>query len=221
MKSSFRIFILKNVRGIEHNEQGLKLTEKALLCYGVPKSHLKNAEFCIAPGGKPFFKGLGTHFNISHSKDLWACAVGPRNCGIDVQYVRPCNFERIAGRFFSENERRLVADCGAEGFFKLWVRKEAYGKYTGEGFFGSMPEFADADGRLINEISAEAALPSAGAALSADLLKDAAPSGVLRFQEIYTGENTECVFCGDAEAELVTEEEEWNSESDIFIGQQN
>ena len=36
------------------------------------------------------------------------------------------------------------------GFFRLWVRREAFGKFTGEGFYGQKPAFVDADGRLID-----------------------------------------------------------------------
>ena len=45
-----------------------------------------------------------------------------------------------------------MAQHGIEGFFDIWVRREAYGKYTGEGFFGNMPKFVSPDKSLIEYV---------------------------------------------------------------------
>lgn len=48
------------------------------------------------------------------------------------KWERP-SYERIASRFFTERELDYVRKTGEAGFFEIWVRKEAYMKYTGEG----------------------------------------------------------------------------------------
>ena len=41
--------------------------------------------------------------------------------------------EKISRRYFTAREQRFVQEAGADGFFRLWARKEAYSKYTGLG----------------------------------------------------------------------------------------
>lgn len=76
-------------------------------------------------------------FNISHSGDYVAIAVGEKSIGIDIQKMRSKRKLDLAERFFSEKEtdllKSLPEDRQNEMFFRLWSRKEAYGKCTGEG----------------------------------------------------------------------------------------
>ena len=106
--------------------------------------------------GKPFFTGLPVHFNVSHSGLLWVCMVGDSPCGIDIQAGQEMNvrkYDRIIRRYFTPNEQDFCDRYGTEGFFRIWVHREAFGKYTGEGFYGSMPEFVDDEGRLNIEVT--------------------------------------------------------------------
>ena len=101
--------------------------------------------------GKPFFEGLPVHFNVSHSGMLWVCMVGDAPCGIDIQVGQEMNvrkYDRIMRRYFTPNEQDFCDRYGTEGFFRIWAHREAFGKYTGEGFYGSMPDFVDDDIRL-------------------------------------------------------------------------
>ena len=99
--------------------------------------------FTYSQRGKPALKDLPgpgmLHFNVAHSKDLILIAV-TRACavGIDVEGIRPMNdAEEIAARFFSSRETaKLMAlpkDERTTAFFKLWTRKEAWLKATGDG----------------------------------------------------------------------------------------
>ncbi len=93
--------------------------------------------------GKPevngdFVRG-NLQFSVSHSGDLALYAV-TRACaiGVDVEHIRPFpQFEEIASRFFSSNERGVLMALRPEqqtdGFFACWTRKEAFLKATGQG----------------------------------------------------------------------------------------
>ena len=57
-----------------------------------------------------------------------------------------------AVRFFTPEETGFVKSNGADGFFRLWVRKEAYVKYMGEGISYGLDSFSLSDGiRLSDE----------------------------------------------------------------------
>ena len=121
--------------------------------------------------GKPYIEGHPVHFNVSHTGNMWMCMVGQAPCGLDIQQAAECNFERIARRHFSRDEQDYVRLWGIDGFFRIWTRREAYGKYTGRGFYGKMPPFVDSKGEL-QEYTGEAYL-----------------------REIYIAEDIFCVYC--------------------------
>ena len=87
--------------------------------------------------GKPYFRDLPLEFSVTHSGSTWMCMISEKPCGIDFQLFRPCRYQRIAERFFSEPERRYVSAHGEAAFFRLWTKREAFGKLTGGGFFDS------------------------------------------------------------------------------------
>ena len=97
--------------------------------------------------GKPQIVNFPKKFNLSHSGDYVVCAVGDGEVGADIQKWVPYR-ERMAERFFAEEEwRRLQETDEAERtelFYRLWARKEAYGKYTGQGISSAVGEdFSD------------------------------------------------------------------------------
>lgn len=88
--------------------------------------------------GKPFVEVPGFFLSATHSGKKVICAVSRENIGIDgelpAQRNRGCvSFERIARRFFTPREQAYVTEMGARGFYEIWVRKEAFMKYTGLG----------------------------------------------------------------------------------------
>lgn len=100
--------------------------------------------------GKPEVNGDFVHgnlqFSVSHSGDLALYAV-TRACpiGVDVEHIRPLpQFDEIASRFFSANEREMLIalrpEQRSEGFFACWTRKEAFLKATGEGIGKDLAE---------------------------------------------------------------------------------
>jgi len=89
--------------------------------------------------GKPALAGAPLRFNLSHSYELALVGVTQgRELGIDIERVRDTvAIAPLAARFFSAAERALLQALPdgerRAGFFRLWTRKEAYLKATGEG----------------------------------------------------------------------------------------
>ena len=100
------------------------------------KRHGFSAEnVIIGKNGKPECEGV--YFNLSHSVDMVLCAVSDAPVGCDIEKVTDAPME-VAERYFSENERRYIADATNSAdsdrrFFRLWTMKESYMKMTGEG----------------------------------------------------------------------------------------
>ena len=115
----------------------------------------------------------GIYFNLSHSGRYIACAVARSPLGIDVQEHRTLP-EKVLDRFFSDEERRLVrrAPDPVRAFFDLWVRREAWAKYTGEGIFKSRADRAC--GALIRQLDAG---PGVSLAVCGEGLPACGPSG--------------------------------------------
>ncbi len=91
--------------------------------------------------GKPRLGGRcgqgRVRFNVSHSGDVWTCAVAlHREVGVDVEEVRPGQeTDRIAERYFSAVEvaalRSLAPAERPAAFHRGWARKEAFLKARG------------------------------------------------------------------------------------------
>ena len=75
------------------------------------------------------------HFNLSHSSKIVLCSISDREVGVDVEYIDPEIDLNIAKHYFynSEYENIMNAKNKADEFFKYWVLKESYMKYTGLG----------------------------------------------------------------------------------------
>ena len=90
-------------------------------------------------------------FSVSHSGSCWGCLVGLDSVGFDMEDLDRKQLERfhnpqrkiwekVAKRYFSESEFHYVKTCGEEGFFRLWVRKEALLKCEGTGLVAGLSE---------------------------------------------------------------------------------
>ena len=96
--------------------------------------------------GRPYLEGQAVDFNLTHTKTLVLCAIGrPESnvacrVGLDAEdlcsdrMLDPC---AMAKRWFSPAEQELfIQDPTTERFLKIWTKKEAYVKWTGEGLGG-------------------------------------------------------------------------------------
>lgn len=138
------------------------LVRKALRDYaarpGRKISGLVPEEAVIARGGtgKPYFTGLpepdgkgapAVHYSVSHSGDWWGCLMAEEPVGFDMEVCREkINYEKIARRYFTEEEYKLILSAGLDVFFDVWVRKEAYVKYLGTGLSEGLDRFSVAEG---------------------------------------------------------------------------
>lgn len=100
-----------------------------------PVLHPLPLEYRYGKGGKPYLNNFPWYFNLSHSGDYVLCVLSEREVGADIQIHREQDVMKLAGRFFpgEETEALLQAEDRNSLFFRLWARKEAYGKLTGEG----------------------------------------------------------------------------------------
>ncbi len=104
-------------------------------------------EFAYSAKGRPSLGGeftrSGLQFNLAHSGGLGVFAVARRGAvGVDVEQVRAVpELEGLIERFFSAREcaeiRRLCGEAQIMAFFRIWTRKEAWLKATGEGITGT------------------------------------------------------------------------------------
>ncbi len=114
------------------------LIKECLVDYGI-----ENPQILRTAKGKPYIENPVTlddydsstevHFSVSHSGNYFLCAISDKNIGIDIQEMRKANTSKIAKRYFTEAEIRLVEEGDDREFFYIWARKEAYSKYTGKG----------------------------------------------------------------------------------------
>lgn len=76
------------------------------------------------------------YFNISHSKEYVACIISDKEVGVDIEYVDEAIDLDLAKHYFfrSEYENIIKSENPQDSFFKYWVLKESYMKYTGLGF---------------------------------------------------------------------------------------
>ena len=91
--------------------------------------------------GRPYFCDRMCDFSITHTQNHVFCAIiegeESMRIGIDAEDLgRPdfSNLDEMAARWFSPNEQKAFRTSPTkETFLRLWTRKEAYVKYTGEG----------------------------------------------------------------------------------------
>jgi len=91
--------------------------------------------------GKPYFMDLPFYFSLSHSGNYVLCALSMKEIGADIQQHRGSCTRQIAERFFSRQELEALQERGDDGeefFFRLWARKEAFGKLDGGGIMESL-----------------------------------------------------------------------------------
>ncbi len=94
--------------------------------------------------GKPYFKELQVQFSVSHTDDLWVCLIsgGTDPVGVDIQKIKETRQDRVAERYFTDDEKAYMKEKGKGAFFEIWTRKEAYAKYTGKGLTKDLAEIS-------------------------------------------------------------------------------
>ncbi len=108
-------------------------------------------EFSYADHGKPYISAQqnaqNIQFNLSHSNNLAILAICKQHpVGVDIEYAnRKNDWHGLSKRFFTENEQhnffKLPENTQKDSFFKIWTRKEAHMKVTGQGLHLSPTQF--------------------------------------------------------------------------------
>ena len=97
---------------------------------------ITNPHFKTEKYGKAYISNYeNIYFNLSHSGKIVLCAISDMEVGADVEYIDPTIDLNIAKHYFynSEYENIKNAKNRPDEFFKYWVLKESYMKYTGLG----------------------------------------------------------------------------------------
>lgn len=119
---------------------------------------IDSAEVLYTGRGKPYVKGTpnDTFVSVTTADEIMVVAFSSKPIGIDGERMtrfenpdaktKKMDYVALADRFFTSDEAEYVRD-GAEGerFAQIWVRKEAYVKYTGEGM-SAFSSFSVTDG---------------------------------------------------------------------------
>lgn len=98
----------------------------------------RDCAYVMGDRGKPrIVCGTDVHFSLSHTDNLVGVMVGCAPCGIDVERIRSFP-ESIVKRIFSDDDRAVYMSFDDERerdlyCAKVWTRREAYGKMTGDG----------------------------------------------------------------------------------------
>ena len=106
--------------------------------------------------GKPFISYGSPFFNISHTDGCIFIAISDREIGIDAEVKRAFD-SKVADRYFSQAENTYVSAAVDKdvAYTRIWTRKEAYVKYTGEGIDLSRFREVDAFDERIATFSVE------------------------------------------------------------------
>lgn len=113
------------------------------LVSGLTGTSPRSISITLTGKGKPILKtgpsDRNLDFSLSHCPGMVACALAQRPLGVDVENrSRRVNL-KVADRFFSASENRLIRNAGPdtdarnEIFLKIWTLKEAYVKAMGKG----------------------------------------------------------------------------------------
>ena len=122
----------------------LSLMGKVLLQHGLKTYYnIQDVEIGILSNRKPYLKRQNLHFNISHSKDLVACAIAEYPLGIDIEYNDPKVSYHDFTFQMTSNEIQEIQDAEDKmnGFFTYWTRKEAVIKAHGAGMMLPLDSF--------------------------------------------------------------------------------
>ncbi len=129
------MILILDLKSFEKSGKNESYYAHLLLDYGLKKYFgIEGYELSYGKNKKPYLKGNPLYFNLSHTKDKAVCAFSKREVGCDVENIGEYK-KRIAKRFFTENEFRLLEESEnpETDFFRLWVLKESALKKSGEG----------------------------------------------------------------------------------------
>lgn len=108
--------------------------------------------FVLGDNKKPYLPaddGMELHYNVSHSGDWIILAVSQNSVGADIEFIDAnFPFDDILPEHFSANEIAYIKSLDKTNrFYKLWTRKEAFLKATGQGLGEHLRDTPSLDGK--------------------------------------------------------------------------
>ena len=97
------------------------------------EENVTNPIFKTQKYGKAYISNIeNIHFNLSHSGRMVLCAVSDMEVGADIEYNDAEIDLSIAEHYFYNSEYESIMNSAnpSDEFFKYWVLKESYMKYT-------------------------------------------------------------------------------------------
>ena len=143
--NNMELYIIEDYRDMFPGMKGKALTEQLI------KDIFKDKgieDVCIGrtDRGKPYLCGRDDiFFSVSHSGRYFALLVADSPVGVDIQEESRANTASISRKYFTDYEADIVEREGSDGFFRIWTRKEAYGKYLGTGLAGVLKKVSVTD----------------------------------------------------------------------------
>ena len=118
-----KLYLIDNYRQLFPELKGRPLTDR-ILADILLREGFEDPVILRTDKGKPYDRDERICFSVSHSGDLFGCALCKANIGLDIQDREPKDPDKIAGRFFTSDEI-------GQPFKRIWTRKEALIKYIG------------------------------------------------------------------------------------------
>lgn len=130
------------VRAFGGSAEALRSLAAGLLLHHVFGEESRGGRYELGGRGKPSLRSAKP-FNLSHSGDYAVLAVSCNSVGVDLERIRPIDWERISARFFHPSEQAYLSQSAdpRTAFFWIWTLKESYLKAEGLGFSVSPARF--------------------------------------------------------------------------------
>ena len=128
-----RTYIIEDYKDLYPELKSSALTDRISLDI-LKEEGIEDPEIHRTENGKPYEARRRIFFSISHSGRFFSCAVCEYQVGIDIQTRGPEDPEKIAERFFTEEEKDYIRSADgdiAAPFLRIWTRKEALIKFRG------------------------------------------------------------------------------------------
>jgi phosphopantetheinyl transferase (holo-ACP synthase) len=104
--------------------------EKKGLGYLLNHHFKEDVELNYNSHGKPFIANQNIHISISHSRNLLALIISPKNVAIDVELISD-KAQHVKTKFLNEQELLDTAKAAPLTFLLYWCAKETLFKYLG------------------------------------------------------------------------------------------
>lgn len=145
-KNTAYVYWTKMSDRFSYDQKDAHETAEMLLARGLDEIYgiiLSKEERAVGKHGKPYLANHPKiHYNISHSGEFVICAISGVPVGIDIQQQRIVDVAKVGKKIFPDDEYRefLKSEKMQEDFFRQWVLRESFLKWTGEGITKDLRE---------------------------------------------------------------------------------